>query len=485
MGYFLIQFILIIEQNVEKGSNTKGLKMLSKLLQPEIKSLIAERKLSTLKEILSDWTPADIADLIVDLSEQEPVIIFRLLSNELAADTFENLEVESQKGLLKAMAKNEVAAILNEMDPDDRTALLEELPGTAAKQLIQLLSVEERIIARTLLGYPENSVGRLMTPDYIAIKPAWTIDETLKYIRENAEDSETLNVVYVIDEKGKLLDDIKLKDFILASPDKKVTNLMDENYVALNVTDDQEEAVEVFKKYDRIALPVIDKFGVLIGIVTVDDVLDVAEEEATEDIHKLAAVEAFEEPYPTIPLLEMVKKRAVWLTILFVAQILTVIVMGYFESQISKAIVLSLFIPLIISSGGNSGSQAATLVIRAMAVGEITLKDWWQIMRREILSGLIIGLILGSLGFLEVALLANFSNVIGVHWILVGITISVSIIGIVLWGTLSGSMLPFILKRFGADPATSSTPLVTTIVDIVGLIIYFTVAIIILGGTLL
>ena len=284
MDYFLIQFILIIEQNVEKGYKHKGLKMLSKLLQPEIKSLIAERKLSILKEILSDWTPADIADLIVDLSEQEQVIIFRLLSNELAADTFENLEVDIQKGLLKAMAKSEVAAILNEMDPDDRTALLEELPSTAAKQLIQLLSVEERIIARTLLGYPENSVGRLMTPDYIAIKPAWTIEETLKYIRENAEDRETLNIVYVIDDRNKLLDDMNIKEFILASPDKKVTDLMDENYIALNVTDDQEEAVEVFKKYDRIALPVIDKFGALIGIVTVDDVLDVAEEEAGEDI---------------------------------------------------------------------------------------------------------------------------------------------------------------------------------------------------------
>jgi len=459
--------------------------MLSKLLLPEIQSLIAERKLSILKEILSDWSPADIADLIIDLSEQEQVIIFRLLLNELAADVFEQLEIETQKDLLKAMAQSEVAAILNEMSPDDRTALLEELPSAAAKQLIRLLSAEERRIAQTLLGYPENSVGRLMTPDYIAIRPEWTIKETLKFIRENAEDKETLNIVYVIDEKGKLLDDLKLKDFILAEPKEKVADIMDGNFVALNVNDDQEDAVEIFKKYDRIALPVVDKFNVLIGIVTVDDVLDVAEEEATEDIQKLAAVEAFEVPYPTIPLLEMVKKRAVWLTILFIAQILTAIVMGYFESEISKAIVLSIFIPLIISSGGNSGSQAATLVIRAMAVGEIALNDWWRIMRREILSGLIIGLILGILGFLQVALLANLSAAIGVHWVLIGITIALSIIGIVLWGTLSGSMLPFILKRLGADPATSSTPLVTTIVDIVGLIIYFSVAIIILGGTLL
>ncbi len=459
--------------------------MLSKLLQPEIKSLIAERKLSILKEVLTDWTPADIAELIVDLSAQEQVIIFRLLSNELAADTFENLEVDTQKDLLKAMAQSEVAAILNEMDPDDRTALLEELPSAAAKQLIQLLSFEERKIAQTLLGYPENSIGRLMTPDYIAVKPDWTIDETLKYLRENGRDKETLNIVYVIDDRGKLLDDIRIRDLILADPEIKVTEIMDGNFVSFNVHDDQEEAVEVFKKYDRIALPVADRFGVLLGIVTVDDVLDVAEEEATEDIHKLAAMEALEEPYPTIPLLEMVKKRVVWLTILFIAQILTAVVMGYFEDAISKAVVLSIFIPLIISSGGNSGSQAATLVIRAMAVGEITLADWWRIMQREIFTGLIIGLTLGLLGFFQVAFLAQFSSVIGIHWILIGITISLSIIGIVLWGTLSGSMLPFILKKFGADPATSSTPLVTTIVDVFGLLIYFSVAIIVLSGTLL
>jgi len=459
--------------------------VLSKLLQPEIQSLIAERKLSILKEILSEWTPADIADLIVSLPAQDQVIIFRLLTNELAAETFEHLELETQKELLQAMATSEVAAILNEMSPDDRTALLEDLPSVAAKQLIKLLLAEERKIAQTLLGYPENSVGRLMTPDYIAVRPEWIIEETLKFIRENAEDKETLNIVYVIDEKSKLLGDIKLKDFILAEPNEKVTEIMDGNFIALNVNDDQEKAVEVFKKYDRIALPVVDKFNILIGIVTVDDVLDVAEEEATEDIHKLAAVEAFEEPYPTIPIFSMVKKRAFWLTILFAAQILTAIVMGFFENEISKAVVLSIFIPLIISSGGNSGSQAATLVIRAMALGEITLGDWWHIMRREFISGFVIGFILAVLGFFQVLVLANLSDTIGAHWILIGITVSLSILGIVLWGTLSGSMLPFVLKRFGADPATSSTPLVTTIVDVTGLLIYFTLAIIILSGTLL
>jgi len=459
--------------------------MLSKLLLPEIQSLIAERKLSILKEIFTDWSPADIADLIVDLSEQERVIIFRLLSNELAADTFENLEVETQKDLLKAMAKSEVAAILNEMSPDDRTALLEDLPSAAAKQLIQLLSAEERRIAQTLLGYPENSVGRLMTPDYIAVRPEWTIEETIKFIRENAEDKETLNIVYVIDGKGKLLDDLKLKDFILADPKEKVADIMDRNFIALSVQDDQEDAVEVFKKYDRIALPVVDKFNVLIGIVTVDDVLDVAEEEATEDIHKLAAVEAFDEPYPTISILSMVKKRAVWLTLLFFGQTLTAFAMGYFEEELSRAIVLSMFIPLIISSGGNSGSQASTLVIRAMALGEVDLMDWWKIIKREVFSGLSLGLILGTIGFFHVLFLSQFISALDNYLVLIGFTVAFSLVGIVLWGTLLGSMLPLILKSFGLDPATSSTPLVATMVDVTGLIIYFTVSMIILSGSLL
>jgi magnesium transporter len=459
--------------------------MLSKLLQPEIESLIAERDLSTLKEVLQDWSPADLADLIFELPEHEQVIIFRLLSTELAADTFEHLDFDVQEQLLKAMGKGEVTAILNEMSPDDRTALLEELPSSAAKQLIHLLDAEERKTALTLLGYPENSVGRLMTPDYIAVKPEWTIEESLKYIRENGRDSETLNVVYVLDEKGKLVDDIKIREFILASPDKKVIDLMDESFVALNVNDDQEKSVDLFKKYDRVALPVIDNSGNLIGIVTVDDVFDVAEEEATEDIHKIAGVAALEEPFHTISLLSMVRKRAIWLTILFVAQILTAVAMGFFENEISRAVVLSIFIPLVISSGGNSGSQAATLVIRAMAVGEINLSDWWLIMRREILSGLLLGGILGVIGFLQVAILANLFHVISSYWFLIGITVLISLIGIVLWGTISGSMLPFILKKLGADPATSSAPLIATLCDVTGLVIYFTVAILVLSGTLL
>jgi magnesium transporter len=459
--------------------------MLSKLLMPEIESLIAERKLSILKEILSDWTPADIADLIIDLPEQDKVIVFRVLPVDLATDTFEHLEFDTQEELLKAMGNEEAAAILNDMSPDDRTALLEELPGTSAKRLIQLLSIEERKIAQTLLGYPENTVGRLMTPDYIAVKQDWTVSETLEHIRKYGADSETLNVIYVVDEKGKLIDDIKIREIILSALDKYVSDLMDENFVALNVHDDQEKAVEIFKKYDRVALPVIDNYGILIGIVTVDDVFDVAEEEATEDIQKLGGVEALEEPYATMPFFSMIKKRVVWLTVLFVGEMLTASAMGFFEDEIAKAVILALFVPLIISSGGNSGSQAATLVIRAIALGEVTLKDWWYIMKRELLSGLTLGLILGTIGFLRIFIWTTFSNIYGEHWLLIGLTVGFSLIGVVLWGTLSGSMLPFVLKRLGLDPATSSAPFVATLVDVTGLVIYFTFAILLLSGTLL
>jgi magnesium transporter len=459
--------------------------MLSRLLQPEIKSLLEARDFSTLKEVLSEWTPTDVAELISDLPESEQALIFRILPRDLAADIFEYIDFDMQVSLLKGLGKEEVTAILNEMSPDDRTALLEDLPGSVARQMITLLSAEERKIAVTLLGYPEESVGRLMTPDYITVKPEWTMIDVLNHIREYGKDSETLNIVYVVDEKGKLIDDLRIRDIILASLDTKVSDLMNENFVALNVTDDQEKAVGVFKKYDRVALPVVYKMGLLIGIITVDDVLDVAEEEATEDIHKLGAVEALDEPYSTIPILSMVKKRAIWLTLLFIGEVLTAIAMGYFKNEINKAVVLSVFIPLIISSGGNSGSQAATLVIRAMAIGEITLRDWWLIMRREIMSGFSLGCILGTIGFIQVTVLANFVGTIGEHWVLVALTVGFSLIGIVLWGTLSGSMLPFILKKLGADPATSSAPLVATMVDVTGLIIYFTMAIMVLRGTLL
>lgn len=459
--------------------------MLGQILQPEILDLIEKRDFLSLKEVLIDWSPADIADLFSDLPPNEQAILFRILPQDLATDTFEYLDVDTQINLLKAMGNEEVAYILNDMSPDDRTALLEELPSQITKQLLMLLTPKERTIAQSLLGYPENSVGRLMTPDYIAVHKDWTVQKVLDYIREYGKDSETLNIIYVVDEVGKLIDDIKIREFLLAPLDTKVSDLMDENFISLKVEDDQETAVEIFRKYDRVALPVTDASGILIGIVTFDDVFDVAEEEATEDIQKLGAVAALEEPYSTISISAMIKKRAIWLSILFVGEMLTASAMGFFENEIAKAVVLALFVPLIISSGGNSGSQAATLVIRAIALGEISIKDWWFVIRREVVIGLSLGIILSIIGFIRIAIWQSASNIYGEYWYLIGLTVSLAILGVVTWGTIVGSTLPLILKKLGLDPAASSAPFVATLVDVTGIIIYFTSAIIFLKGILL
>jgi magnesium transporter len=459
--------------------------MIGQILQPEIKDLIDKRDFSSLKEVLIDWPPADIAEVIEDLPNYEQAILFRILPKDLATDTFEYLDVDTQIDVLKAMGNEEVTTILNDMSPDDRTALLEELPAPIMKQLLMLLSPTERNIAQSLLGYNENSVGRLMTPDYMAVKENWTVNQVLDHIRQTGRDSETLNIVYVINEKGVLINDIKIREFLLAPLDATVSDLNDGSYVSLKVDDDQETAVELFKKYDRIALPVTDTSGILIGIVTIDDVLDVAEEEATEDIHKLGGMEALDEPYSTISVFGMIKKRAGWLSLLFVGEMFTASAMGFFEHEISKAVVLALFIPLIISSGGNSGSQAATLVIRALSLGEITIRDWWFIMKREIISGLIMGTILALIGFFRISLWQFSAHLYGDYWFVIGLTVGFSLIGVVMWGTLVGSMFPLILKKLGFDPATSSAPFVATLVDITGLMIYFYLAILFLTGSLL
>lgn len=459
--------------------------MIGRILQPEIKELIDNRDFSSLKEVLIDWPPADIAELIEDLPNYEQAILFRILPNELSTDTFEYLDVDTQIDVLKAMGNEEVASILNDMSPDDRTALLEELPAPIMKQLIALLSPEERHIAQSLLGYNENSVGRLMTPDYMAIREKWTVEQVLNHIRQTGKGSETLNIVYVINERGVLINDIKIGVFLLAPLDQSVQDLMDGSYVSLKVDDDQETAVELFKKYDRIALPVTDASGILIGIVTIDDVLDVAEEEATEDIQKLGGMEALDAPYPELPVMTIFKKRVPWLSLLLIGQSLTAIAMGYFEDELLKVAALALFVPMLISSGGNSGSQAATLVVRAMALGEITLKDWWHIMRREIFTGLAMGFVLGVIGICQVVIMSQFSPTIESNSSLIALTVGTSLIGIVLWGNMAGSMLPFILKRFGLDPATSSAPLVSTLVDVTGILLYFYLAVFFLRGSLL
>jgi magnesium transporter len=383
------------------------------------------------------------------------------------------------------MAQEDVAALLNNMAPDDRTRFLEELPAAVTRQLLALLTPAERAVALTLLGYPERSVGRRMTPHYVAARELWTVQEVLDYVRAHGQDSETLNVIYVVDEHGLLIDDIRIREFLLAPINRRVSDLMDRRFVALKATDDQDAAVAVFRQYDRSALPVTDTAGMLIGIVTIDDVLDVAEARATREIHRIGGSEALDEPYMQIGFAQMIQKRAGWLTALFLGEMLTATAMGSFEQEISRAVVLALFVPLIISSGGNSGSQASTLVIRALALGEVGLHDWWRVMRREIMAGLALGGILGAIGFLRITLWSAFSNIYGPHWLLIAVTVALSLVGVVLWGTLTGSLLPFLLRRLGFDPAASSAPFVATLVDVTGLVIYFTVALVVLRGTLL
>ncbi len=465
--------------------------VVGKILEPEIRSLIEARNFGALREVFREWPPADLAEVILDMPEDEQVIIFRVLPHALAADVFEYLDVDAQQKLLRAMAHEQVVGILNEMAPDDRTALLEELPSAAARQLIRLLTPEERRVATALLGYPEDSVGRLMTPDFIAVYDDWTVQQVLDFVRETAQDSETINVIYVVDDRGKLIDDVRIREFLLKPVTVRVSEIRDQTFVALSVTDSQQDALNIFRKYDRTAMPVIDSSGVLVGIVTIDDMLDVAEAEATEDIQKFGGMEALEEPYMRIPLWRMVRKRAGWLVILFLGEMLTATAMANYQEELAKALVLALFLPLIISSGGNSGSQASTLMIRAMALGEVTLRDWWRVMSREVQAGLSLGVILGAIGIVRVGAWAIVGEQYfhrqpyGPHWPLVALTVGIALVGVVLWGTLSGSMLPFILRRVGADPAASSAPFVATLVDVTGLIIYFSIALVILRGAML
>jgi magnesium transporter len=454
-------------------------------VKTELSALIARRDFPALKKFVERWLPADLAPMIAELSVEELAALFRVCSRELAAVTFTYLSHDSQWKLLKALNQEQAAALLNALPPDDRTAFLNELPLDLAMQMLGMLTPDERHVAQSLLAYPEHSVGRMMTLDYVAVRPEWTVREALDYIREHGYDRETLNVVFIVDEDGRLLDDVRVRRFLLSPLDRPVRDLLDGNYTMLTPTDDREKALALFKQFDRVALPVVDENKKLIGIVTVDDMLDVAEEEATEDIQKLGGTEALDEPYTTIALTRMVKKRASWLVVLFLGEMLTATAMSYFEGEIARAVVLALFVPLVISSGGNAGSQAATLVIRALALGEFKLRDWWRVMRRELAAGTMLGLILGVIGFLRIAIWAQFTHIYGEHWLLVATTVGTALVGIVLWGSLMGSMLPLALKRLGLDPATSSAPFVATLVDVTGLVIYFSVAYMILRGTLL
>jgi magnesium transporter len=459
--------------------------VLGNLLAPEIQEMIKAGDFSALRTALEDLPPGDLADALSDLPAENSAVVFRIMPRGLATETFGYLPVALQEGLLKALGEHVTADILNAMSPDDRTQLLEELPAEATKRLMALLSPDEMATARKLLGYPEQSVGRFMTPNYISVHEKWTIGQALGHIRANGRRSENLTTIYVTDPAGHLTGMAPVGEMLLAPDDSPVTTVANRNFHALSATDNEKVAVTAFRRHLSEALPVTDSQGVLVGIVTADDVLLLSEREATQDIQMIGGTEAFDEPYLRISIARMVRKRAGWLVVLFVGEMLTATAMGYFEAEIARAVVLALFVPLIISSGGNSGSQASTLVIRAMALGEVGLRDWWRVMRREVISGLALGSILGGIGFLRITLWSAFSSLYGPHWMLVAIAVSLALLGVVLWGTLAGSMLPFVLRRAGFDPAASSAPFVATLVDVTGLVIYFSVAAAVLHGTLL
>ncbi|SRR5579871_728453 len=455
------------------------------IMQEQFLEIVKSEDKEALKEFLDDQNISDVAHLIDEYPEYEHEIIDHL-SIHRAASTFKILDLPTQKRVMRDLPPEKIAELLNALSPDDRTDFLEGLPSSIVRELIKLLNPEERKITLSLFGYPENSVGRLMTPDYIYVFENNTIAEVMENIRKNGKNSETIDVIYVINDKGELLDDIRIREFLLNPPDKKVSEIMDRRIISLNAYQDQEEAYKAFKMNNRVALPVVSNSNKLLGIVTVDDVLWVATEEFSEDIQKIGGAEALDEPYLEIGFVKLIKKRVGWLIILFFSEMLTTTAMQYFNVELGKALVLGIFIPLTISAGGNSGSQASTLIIRAMALGEITLRDWWRILRREILSGLTLGIILGCVGFLRVGLwqVLHFYDY-GKYYLRISATILFSLIGIVLWGSVMGSMLPIILKRCKLDPATSSAPFVATLVDVTGIVIYFSVAYFMLKGYLL
>jgi len=454
-------------------------------LEEQFEAVVATDDKLAIREFLNEQNISEVADLVYAYPDFEAQIIASLSINRAVA-LFKILDLAEQKKIITELPPFKTAELLNELPADDRTDFLEELPPNVVRELIKLLTPDERKTTLNLLGYPDNSVGRMMTPDYVWVYEHNSVAEVLDTIRRYGKDSETIDVIYVINTDGQFLDDIRIRDIILAAPDKKVSDLMDGRTIVLYADEDQEMASGVFKMNNRVALPVVSRSMKLLGIVTIDDILWVAEEEYSEDMQKIGGSEALDEPYLDTPILKLFRKRVVWLIVLFLGELLTASVMEHFEAELAKAVVLALFIPLIISSGGNSGSQASSLIIQALAIGDIKISDWWTIMKREIISGLLLGAVLGIFGYTRVMVWHGiFPEVYGPHYQLIGIVLGITLLGIVLWGTLCGSMLPLLLKRLGADPAVSSAPFVATLVDITGLVLYFSVAYAILSGIMM
>lgn len=460
--------------------------MIVDLLKPEFDELIEAKDWVALKDILNDVPAVDVAKLLEELDADVAIVIFRLLKKQKAADVFTFLSSGKGMELLDMFTAQQLSDVMSNLEPDERVSLMEELPGNLTQRVMNSMEVEDRKQVQKLLGYPEESVGRLMTPRYVKVRKDWTVQKGMDNIRKFGQSVETVNVIYVVDENEHLIDDLRLNQFILADPEAPISSLMDESFEALSAFADQEDAVKMLSKYDRVAMPVVDSDGILVGIVTVDDVIDVAEEETTEDMQLMAGMDALDDYYSQTSVFEMVKKRVGWLIMLFMGQMLTVTAMASYEEALAAAAMLSFFIPMIISSGGNSGSQAATLIIRAISTDDIKLSDWAEVLKRELLSGLMLGGFLGILGSVVIGTWMMIrGNIFSVELVLQALTVGSSLVGVVVFGNISGSMLPFLMSNLGLDPAVTSAPFVATLVDVTGIIIYFSIALLLLQGVIL
>ncbi|MDZ4159719.1 MAG: magnesium transporter [Anaerolineaceae bacterium] len=433
----------------------------------KIKKYISERSWSALRESVADWPPADITDLLLTLDPPQRIILFHSLPRELGARVFAIMDASQKDTLLAGFTDEETRRLLADLSPDDRTALLEDLPGQVTQRLLNLLGPDDRAEARLLLGFPEESVGRLMTPDYVAVRPNWTVSKALEHIRRRGRGINDISMIYVTDDSWHLVDSLALQRFILAEPDQRVEEIMDYTYAYLSAYDDREQAVLAIERYDLSALPVIESDGVLVGVVTVDDILDVAREEANEDFQKSAAVAPLKASYRETSIWELFQKRIGWLVVLVLVNLFSSGVIAAFEHTLATTIALAFFIPLLIGSGGNAGAQAASLMIRDLATGEIAVKQWAEIMWKEVWQGLLLGVTMGIAAFMLGFLRSGFQ---------LGLVVSLSMLVVILAANLIGILLPFLLTRLKLDPAVASSPLITTLVDSIGLLVYFTIA---------
>jgi len=430
--------------------------------------LIENKNWKTLKKSINKLVADEVVELFEDISENDKIILFRLLNRKLAKEVSEFLSHEEQDEIIDGFAENykKISNLLNDLEPDDRTALFEELPGQVTQQLLVLLSPKERGMTDQLLGYPKESIGRLMTPEFVAVKPNYTVERAFAHIRKFGRDSETLNVIYIVDKDWKLIDDIRIRDLIFANPESLVEELIDHHFISLNANDHQETAIRIFKDSDRIALPVINDEGVLLGIVTVDDIMDVAEEESTEDFHKFGAFQSAISNPITAKVWNLYKNRVVWLIALVFMNVFSGAALASFEELIASTVALVFFLPLLIDSGGNAGSQSATLMIRYLVVGEVKKSDWYKLVGKEFVVSFLLGI---TMAF-SAALVAGFRAPE------VAVVVAVTMIITVMNGSLIGMVLPFIFTRLKLDPATASAPLITSLADISGVIIYFSIA---------